>query len=101
MTIEFDDNGKIYTDIIRKTPIPVMIQTITHRIHVNIHVKQDQRIKDELDTTENFIAITDALIYASDGQILYQTNFIAVQRDEIIWVMPDSDVTDRSKGSLK
>jgi hypothetical protein len=101
MTIEFDDNGKIYTDIIRKTPIPVMIQTITHRIHGNIHVKQDQRIKDELDTTENFIAITDALIYASDGQILYQTNFIAVQRDEIIWVMPDSDVTDRSKGSLK
>jgi hypothetical protein len=101
MTIEFDDNGKIYTDIIRKTPIPVMIQMVTQRIHGNIHVKQGQRIKDELDTTEKFLAITDALIYSADGQILYQTNFIAIQRDEIIWVMPDNDITDRSKGSMK
>jgi hypothetical protein len=101
MTIEFDDNGKIFTDIIRKTPIPVMIQMVTHRIHGNIHVKQGRRLKDELDLPEKFIAITAAFIYSPDGQILYQTKFIAVQRDEIIWVMPDSDVTDPSKGSVK
>jgi hypothetical protein len=101
MTIEFDDNGKFFTDIITKTPIPVMIQTITQRIHGNIHVCQGRRLKDELDLPEKFIAITDAVIYLPDGQILYQANFLAVQRDEIIWVMPDSEIAHPSKGSTK
>ncbi len=30
MTIEFDDNGKFFTDIISKTPMPVLIQTLSH-----------------------------------------------------------------------
>jgi len=101
MTIEFDDNGKFFTDIIPKTPIPVMIQTFTHRIHGNIHISQDRRLKDELDLPEKFIAITDAFIYLSDGQVLYQANFLAVLRDQIIWVMPDSEIADRSKESAK
>jgi hypothetical protein len=99
MTIEFDDNGKFYTDIISKTPIPAMIQTRTHRIHGNIHVRQDQRLKDELDLTENFIAVTDAVIYLPDGHVLYKARFLAVQRDEIIWVLPDSEIEESSKGS--
>ena len=98
--IEFDDKGKFFTDIIPKTPIPVSIQTSSHRIHGNIHVSPDKRIKDELDLPEKFIAITDAVIYLPDGQVLYQTNFMAVQRNEIIWVMPDSEIVDSKKGSL-
>jgi hypothetical protein len=101
MTIEFDDNGKFFTDVISKIPTPVMIQTINHLIHGNIHVAQDRRLKDELDLPEKFIAITDAVIYLPEGQILYQTNFLAVQRDEIIWVMPDSEIADPSKENLK
>ena len=101
MTIEFDDNGKFFTDIIPKTPIPVMIQTVTHRIHGNIHVSQDRRVKDELNLPEKFIAITDAAIYLPDGQVLYRANFLAVQRDEIVWVMPDSEIADPSKESVK
>ena len=98
MTIEFDDNGKFFTDILSKTPVPVTIQTRTHRIHGNIHVRQDQRIKDELDLAEKFIAVTDAVIYLPDGHVLYQANFLAVQRDEIIWVLPDSEIAESSKG---
>jgi hypothetical protein len=101
MTIEFDDNGKFFTDIIPKIPIPVMIQTVANRIHGNIHVRQGQRLKDELDLQEKFIAITEAVIYLPDGQVLVQTNFLAVQRDKIIWVMPDSEIEDPSKGSVK
>jgi hypothetical protein len=101
MTIEFDDNGKFYTDIVSKTPIPVMIQTITHKIHGNIHVSRDHRLKDELDLPEKFIAITDATIYLPDGQILYQTQFLAVLRDEIIWVLPDSEMVGQEKENQK
>ncbi len=75
MTIEFDDNGKFYTDIVTKAPVPATIQTATHRIHGNIHVSQERRLKDELDSPEKFIAITEALIYAPDGQILASGGF--------------------------
>jgi hypothetical protein len=99
MTIEFDDNGKFFTDIISKTPIPAMIQTLTHRIHGNIHIAQDRRLKDELDLPEKFIAVTDAVIYLPDGQVLYQAGFLAVQRDQIVWVVPDSELKDSLKGN--
>jgi hypothetical protein len=101
MTIEFDDNGKFFTDIISKTPVPVMIQTVTHRIHGNVHISQDRRLKDELDLPDKFIAITDAVIYSPDGQVLYQVSFVAVQREKIVWVMPDSEIADSSRGSEK
>ena len=98
MTIEFDDNGKFFTDIISKTPLPVMIQTVTHRIHGNIHIAQDRRLKDELDLPEKFIAVTDADIYSPDGQVLYHAGFLAVQRNEIVWVFPDSETRDALNG---
>jgi hypothetical protein len=101
MTIEFDDKGKYFTDIVSKIPIPALIQTVTHRIHGNIHVTRDRRLKDELDLPEKFLAVTDAIIYSTDEQVLFQTRFMAVQRDEIIWVIPDSDISDPSKGSGK
>lgn len=101
MTIEFDDKGKFFTDIVSKIPIPALIQTVTHRIHGNIHVTRDRRLKDELDSPEKFLAVTDAMIYSTDEQVLFQTRFMAVQRNEIIWVIPDSEISDPSKGSGK
>jgi hypothetical protein len=97
MTIEFDDNGKFYTDIISKVPIHVVIQTFTHRIMGVVHISPGKRLKDELDLKEQFIAITDAVICKPDGQILDRTNFLAVQRNGIIWVMPDDKDNDPSK----
>jgi hypothetical protein len=99
MTIEYDDKGKFFTDVVSKTPISVLIQTVTHRIHGNIHVTRDQRLKDELDLPEKFVAITDAIIYSPDDQVVYHARFLAVQRDEIIWVLPDSEGLDSSKGN--
>jgi hypothetical protein len=94
VTIEYDDNGKFFTDVISKTPVAVMIQTVTHRIHGNIHVARDRRLKDELDLPEKFVAITDATIYSLiNGSVLYQIGFLAIQRNEIIWIFPDSEIT--------
>jgi hypothetical protein len=101
MTIEFDENGKFYTDIISKIPIHVVIQTVTHRINGLIHIRQGFRLKDELDLPEKFIAITDAIMCMPDGQIIDRANFLAVHRDEIIWVMPDEKVLDPPKETTK
>ena len=89
MAIEFDDKGKFFTNVISKTALAVTVQTVTHRIHGNIHVRQGQRIKDELDAQEEYLAMTDVVIYSSDDQVLYQSGFIAVRCNQIVWVLPD------------
>jgi hypothetical protein len=54
-----------------------------------IHVRRDQRIKDELDLDDRFIAVTDVSILGEDGQVLYQAPFLAINRAQIIWVLPE------------
>lgn len=96
MTIEYDDKGKYFTDIVTKVAVPATIQTTTHLLRGRIHVRRDQRFKDELDLNEHFLAITDASIIGTDGQILFQTPFLAVQRTQIVWVMPDQNKQEGS-----
>jgi len=99
MTIEFDDKGKFFTDVITKVTVPAIIQTATQRIHGNIHVRRDQRLKDELDINDKFLAVTDATIHAFDGQVLYQCKFVSIQRTQIVWVIPESEVLGSTNGS--
>ncbi|MBN1303818.1 MAG: hypothetical protein JXA13_05230 [Anaerolineales bacterium] len=91
MTIQYDDKGKYYTDVIRKAPIKAYMQTSLHLIYGEIHIRESERIKDELDRDELFLAITDATIYSLDKKPLYKTKFLAVCKEQIIWVLPDDD----------
>jgi hypothetical protein len=91
MTIEYDEKGKIFTDIVTKKPIHATVQTTTHLMRGRIHVRRDQRIKDELDVNETFLAITDVNVLSSDGQILFEAPFMAVNRTHIVWVLPEQD----------
>lgn len=89
MTIEYDEKGKIFTDIVTKRPVYATLQTTRHLMHGYIHVRVDQRIKDELDLEGKFIAVTDVSILGDDGQVLFQAPFLAVNRAHIIWVLPE------------
>lgn len=91
MKIEYDDKGKYFTDVISKVPVPVTIQTITQRIRGRVHVHPDERLKDELDKAEKFLAVTSATIYGPDGEALQECQFLAVNCAQIIWVMPDAE----------
>lgn len=90
MSIEYDDKGKIFTDIVSKIAIYATIQTTTHMLRGRIHVRRDQRIIDELDLSENFIALTEVSVLGNDGQILFQSPFLAVRRSHIVWVLPEA-----------
>ncbi len=94
MTFEYDEKGKIFTDIVTKRAIPATIQTTTHLMRGLIHVRRDQRIKDELDLSENFLALTNVSVLSPDGQTLFQAPFLAVRRSHIIWVLPEQDPGD-------
>lgn len=91
MTFEYDEKGKIFTNIVTKIAISATIQTTTHMLRGQIHVRRDQRIKDELDANENFLAITDVSVLGPDGQTLFHTPFLAVQRSHIVWVKPEQN----------
>lgn len=89
MTFEYDEKGKIFTDIVSKIAVPATVQTTAHLIRGYLHVRRDQRIKDELDLDENFLAMTDVSVLGPDGQALFQSPFLAVRRSHIIWVLPE------------
>jgi hypothetical protein len=98
MTIEYDDKGKYFTEVVSKIAIPTLVQTTQHLIRGNVHVRRDERIKDELDRDELFLAMTNASILGTDGQVLHQVRFLAVRRAQIVWVMP---LEDEEKGNLE
>lgn len=93
MTFEYDEKGKIFTDVVTKVAIPATIQTTTHLMHAHIHVRRDQRIKDELDLNESFLALTNVSVMGPDGQILFQAPFLALRRSHIIWVLPEQNAS--------
>ena len=97
MTIEYDEKGKIFTDIVSKVAIQATIQTTTHMLRGSLHVRRDQRIKDELDRDKDFLALTDVSVLGSNGQSLFQAPFLAVRRAHIVWVMPEGKIGEENE----
>ena len=89
MLTQYDEKGKIFTDVVSKVAVYAIIQTITHRMRGRIHVRRDERIKDELDRDEGFLALTEVTVFNDDGSALFDVPFLAVQRDHIVWVIPE------------
>lgn len=95
MYASFEEKGKIFTDVIAKEPLRVIIQTISQRIQGLMHMRQNTRLKDEINQSERFIAVTQATVFGKDGKPLYQTEFMLVQCDHITWIIPEEDLKDR------
>jgi hypothetical protein len=91
MSLEFNEKGKYFTDIISKSAVPSIIQTTKHRIEGCVHIRLDGRLKDELDRNEAFLAVTNAKVFNADGTLLCETEFLSVSRLQIVWVMPNED----------
>ncbi|HET6846422.1 MAG TPA: hypothetical protein VFH29_06275 [Anaerolineales bacterium] len=89
-----DEKGKVYTDVVRTVAIRSRVQTITHLLVGDVHVRPGDRLKDELDANQPFLAVTDAEILAADGQMLFRAPFLAVSREQIVWVMPVAPEVD-------
>jgi hypothetical protein len=97
MSIEYDEKGKIFTDIVSKIAVHATIQTTTHMMRGLIHVRRDQRIIDELDLNENFLALTDVSVLGDDGQPIFQAPFLALRRAQIVWVIPEQKTGEESE----
>ena len=88
MVVEYDEKGKFFTDVISKDVILSHIQTQTHHIRGYVHVRRGERLSDEINNPNVFLAVTDAEIINPQGEILYTSKFLAVNRGHIVWLMP-------------
>jgi hypothetical protein len=95
MVLEFNEKGKFFTEVISKDVILSQIQTMTHRIRGWVHVRKGERLSDEINKADHFLAVTGAEIYSLEGEILYTSDFMAINCDHIVWLMPIEERQDR------
>ena len=103
MSLHYDEKGKFYTEYVSKNMVKAIIQTTLHRITGQIYVRVGERVSDELNRLEKFIAVTEASIFDPLGELVYKSDFITVNLDHIIWIMPeDSGLpgSEQTGGSL-
>ncbi|HEY4718283.1 MAG TPA: hypothetical protein VIH14_04655 [Anaerolineales bacterium] len=87
-----------FRPLVNTTQYPVIIQTTHNRIHGNLHVRENERIKDALNSNELFLAITNVQIFNLDGSVeLKKSEFLAINRSHIIWIIESTPPS----GSLK
>lgn len=98
MTIEYDEKGKYYTNVIQKIPVPSIVQTTSNLIRGLIHVRHDERLKDELENSEKFIAVTEVSVCDADGKVIFSGPFLAVHKDQIVWLMPVNEEQRKEAG---
>ena len=80
MSLHYDEKGKFFTDYISKDSIQALIQTL--------YLRSGERVSDMLNRSEKFIAVTDVVVYDLEGKELYSCDFLAVNVDLVIWLMP-------------
>ena len=88
MDIEIDEKGKYFTEVVSKDLIHSHIQTQTTHIRGNVHVRKGERLSDEINSINGFLAVTSAEIYSAEGEMLYTSDFLLINRAHIVWLMP-------------
>jgi hypothetical protein len=101
MMERLDNKGKFYTEVISKNLVKVSLRTGVDLLSGNLHITPGQRLKDELDQQDQFIALTDGDLISENGEVIRSFDFIAVKKEQIIWVIEeesrDSDSTQGGK----
>lgn len=97
MAARYDERGKLVSDIVTKQSEPVIVHTLSNRIRGNVHLRPGIRMKDQMNNAELFLALTEATIYSVSGQPLYQTDFLLVNREQIVWILPESEIIKPAK----
>ena len=83
-----------FRPFVNTTQYPVIIQTAHNRIHGNLHTRENERIKDAVNSSEPFIAITNVQIFDADGVIeMKKSDFLAINRNNIIWIIESKSPT--------
>ncbi len=90
--MRIDSKGKYYTTRVSTELLEVVVETARGQVRGFLHVRPDRRLSDELNGDQQFLAITDATVADSAGATLYRTGFLALNKNEVVWVVPANAV---------
>ncbi len=91
-TPRIDSKGKYYTKIVSTKRLKVVIRLTTgETVTGHIHVRPEKRLSDELNSDQPYISVTGAVL-TRDSEILYETAFISLNRQAIMWVLPQQAI---------
>ncbi len=89
MDYRFDEKGKYYTRHVSKRETQVQVYAQGTVIIGWMHLLLDNRVKDELNSTEQFIALTHAEVRdLASNRILQQDQTIILNKSQITWIIP-------------
>ena len=96
MDYRIDGKGKTYTQKVTKQAVPIVACVENTLIHGTIHLTPENRLKDELNNGEVFLAITHAQVLdAQTGRVLHNTDLLIINKQRIAWIFPSSPrITD-------
>jgi queuine/archaeosine tRNA-ribosyltransferase len=95
--LRIDHHGKVFTVRSDKDQKRVVLTTEQHMIAGTIYLRPGARLKDVLNETETFIAVTDAQVLDSSGtRVLYMTHFMTVNTAHVAWLIPSDEIIQPS-----
>ncbi|MEJ2598760.1 MAG: hypothetical protein P8Z00_10535 [Anaerolineales bacterium] len=77
-----------FSDKIEKVAKRVILLTLSEVILGDFHYRPRLRLIDEMIAGDQYLAITDAVVYDKSGKVRFKTNFLSVNRDHIVLVIP-------------
>jgi hypothetical protein len=77
-----------FSDKIEKVAKRVVLQTSNEVILGDFHYRPRLRLIDELLSGDQYLAITNAIVYDKLGRVRFRSNFLSVNRDHIVLIIP-------------
>ena len=77
MPVRFDKKGMYYTEKVTKDKIKVTIQTVVDKLSGYLHVQPDKRLKDDLNDSSGFLALTNGIAHNPLGEEIHSFDFLA------------------------
>jgi hypothetical protein len=101
MDYRVDEKGKVFTTKVTKQGVAVTVHIRDSIIQGMVYVSPDNRLKDELNHGETFIAITDAQVWTlNDTNPIYSTGILIINKSQIDWIFPREEHAPENQPSL-
>ena len=95
MKTYYNEKGKLFTDVVSKVALTVIIQTPQQTIRGEIYLLPEDRLIDDLNQPLQFLAVTNAVVFSGTGKELYRTGFLTVNRSSITWISPEDEISQK------
>lgn len=98
MSVRYNEKGKYFTEVVTKDQVVAIIQTTCQRLKGKVHIRPGMRLKDCLNEGPRFIAVTDGLFLDPDNLELDSFEFLSLNREQIVWIIPMKNIESDSGG---